>query len=103
MLAWNDIWSPTHFRLQPMLAEIAKDRKTVAMATLDYVQADTFEYRYNHDYLTRYGWTWSLGFFESLFRDDQIGQDERSPRVYVYLHSVCLFTSKCVCLHVCIC
>ncbi|XP_059169552.1 inactive polypeptide N-acetylgalactosaminyltransferase-like protein 5 [Physella acuta] len=67
--------------LQPMLTEIAKDRKTVAMATLDYVQADTFEYRYNHDYLTRYGWTWTLGFFESLFRDDQIGKDERSPRV----------------------
>ncbi|KAH9524900.1 Polypeptide N-acetylgalactosaminyltransferase 10 [Bulinus truncatus] len=66
--------------LPPLLAEIAKDRTVVAMATLDYIQPDTLEYKFYRDYLIRYGWNWRLGFYELYFRDDQIGPDPRQPR-----------------------
>ncbi|KAK7009295.1 polypeptide N-acetylgalactosaminyltransferase 1 [Biomphalaria glabrata] len=66
--------------LEPLLTEIAKNKTVVAMSTLDYVQRDSLEYKYNHDYLTRYGWDWRMVFFETLFREDQIGPDPRNPR-----------------------
>ncbi|CAL1547961.1 unnamed protein product, partial [Lymnaea stagnalis] len=66
--------------LEPLLTEIAKNSSVVAMATLDYVQPDTLYYKYNDNYLTRYGWNWRLIFFETFFRDDQVGGDPRKPR-----------------------
>ncbi|KAH9524895.1 Polypeptide N-acetylgalactosaminyltransferase 3 [Bulinus truncatus] len=66
--------------IQPLLTEISMDNTVVAMSTLDYVQRDTLEYKYNYDYLTRYGWNWRMVFFETFFRDDQIGPDPRKPR-----------------------
>ena len=67
-------------RLEPLLYEVSKDQKTVAMATLDYIENDTFMYKYNENYLTRYGWSWSLIFFETFFREDQIGPKTTDPR-----------------------
>ena len=70
-----------HFcRLQPLLTEIKKDRRTVPMSVLDYINQDTLEYRFNRGYLTRYGFDWRLVFFETFFRDDQIGPTPQSPR-----------------------
>lgn len=66
--------------LQPLLTEIKKDRKTVAMSVLDYVNKDTLEYGFNRGYLTRYGFDWRLVFFETFFRQDQIGPLPTSPR-----------------------
>ncbi|CAL1527728.1 unnamed protein product, partial [Lymnaea stagnalis] len=66
--------------LEPLLTEIAKNSSVVAMATLDYVQPNTLYYKYNDNYLTRYGWNWRLIFFETFFRDDQVGGDPRKPR-----------------------
>ncbi|XP_048733058.2 polypeptide N-acetylgalactosaminyltransferase 1-like [Ostrea edulis] len=70
----NDDW------LQPLLVEIKKDRKTVAMGVLDYVNAETLEYRYNDGYMTRYGFDWRMVFFETFFRQDQIGKTEGDTR-----------------------
>ncbi|KAL4228077.1 hypothetical protein ACF0H5_013512 [Mactra antiquata] len=67
--------------LQPLLAEIKHDRKTVAMGTLDYIQLDSMEYKYYHDYMTRYGFDWRLVFFETFFRNDQIGSTPEATRV----------------------
>ncbi|BFZ01203.1 hypothetical protein BsWGS_04242 [Bradybaena similaris] len=69
--------------LRPLLTEIKRERKIVAMATLDYIQRDTFEYRYNHNYLKRYGWDWRLVFFETRFREDQIGPRATEARLGV--------------------
>ncbi|XP_059169609.1 polypeptide N-acetylgalactosaminyltransferase 1-like [Physella acuta] len=66
--------------LPPLLNEIAKDGKVVAMATLDYINAKSFRYKFNDNYLTRYGWTWTMVFFETYFRPDQIGADHRTVR-----------------------
>ncbi|XP_059165152.1 inactive polypeptide N-acetylgalactosaminyltransferase-like protein 5 [Physella acuta] len=66
--------------LPPLLHEIAKDKTVVAMASLDYIQHDTFEYRYYKDFHVRYGWSWNMVFFERLFPDDLIGPDPRDPR-----------------------
>ncbi|KAK6179901.1 hypothetical protein SNE40_012152 [Patella caerulea] len=66
--------------LQPLLTEIKKDRKTVAMGVLDYINAGSLEYFYNRGYLTRYGFDWNMVFFETFFRQDQIGPKDYSPR-----------------------
>ncbi|ESP05405.1 hypothetical protein LOTGIDRAFT_103227 [Lottia gigantea] len=66
--------------IQPLLTEIKKNRKTVAMGVLDYVNRENFEYAYNNGYLTRYGFDWRLEFFETFFRPDQIGPEDFSPR-----------------------
>ena len=50
------------------------------MSVLDYINQDTLEYRFNRGYLTRYGFDWRLVFFETFFRDDQIGPAPQSPR-----------------------
>ena len=68
------------YRLEPMLHEISRERKIVAMATMDYIDKKTFQYQFNFNYLTRYVWDWSLIFFEGLFRDDQIGDKTTDPR-----------------------
>lgn len=70
----NDNW------LQPLLTEIKKDRRTVAMGVLDYVNAETLEYRFNDGYMTRYGFDWRMVFFETFFRQDQIGKTEADTR-----------------------
>lgn len=67
-------------RLQPLLTEIKKDRRTVAMGVLDYVNAETLEYRFNDGYMTRYGFDWRMVFFETFFRQDQIGKTEADTR-----------------------
>ncbi|XP_059169606.1 polypeptide N-acetylgalactosaminyltransferase 1-like [Physella acuta] len=69
--------------LPPLLTEVARDKKVVAMATLDYIKAETFQYEFNVNYLTRYAWTWTMVFFETFFRQDQIGADPRATRVGV--------------------
>ncbi|KAH9524897.1 Polypeptide N-acetylgalactosaminyltransferase 3 [Bulinus truncatus] len=66
--------------LQPLLNAIAKDRKIVAMASLDYINKDTLEYTFYKDHIIRYGWSWSLCFYEENFRWDQIGPYPRNPR-----------------------
>lgn len=66
--------------LQPLLTEIKINRKTVAMGVLDYINSETFEYRFNEGYMTRYGFDWRLVFFETFFRQDQIGPSEESTR-----------------------
>ncbi|CAC5387304.1 GALNT [Mytilus coruscus] len=66
--------------LQPLLTEVKKDRKTIAMGVLDYVNAESFEYRFNEGYMTRYGFDWRLVFFETFFRQDQIGATEEDVR-----------------------
>ena len=53
------------------------------MSVLDYINQDTLEYRFNRGYLTRYGFDWRLVFFETFFRDDQIGPTPQSPRPWV--------------------
>ncbi|RUS90036.1 hypothetical protein EGW08_002223, partial [Elysia chlorotica] len=66
--------------LEPLLFEVSNNRSTVAMATLDYIEPDTFLYHYNVNYLTRYGWSWNMIFFETFFRADQIGSKTTDPR-----------------------
>ncbi|XP_063447802.1 polypeptide N-acetylgalactosaminyltransferase 1-like [Mytilus trossulus] len=66
--------------LQPLLTEVKKDRKTIAMAVLDYVNAENFEYYFYESHLPRYGFEWKLGFFETFFRKDQIGATEEDAR-----------------------
>lgn len=66
--------------LQPLLTEVKKDRKTIAMGVLDYVNSETFEYRFNEGYMTRYGFDWRLVFFETFFRQDQVGATEEDVR-----------------------
>lgn len=66
--------------VQPLLTEIKQNRKTVAMGVLDYINSETFEYRFNEGYLTRYGFDWRLVFFETFFRQDQMGITEDAPR-----------------------
>jgi len=66
--------------LPPLLTEIARNRTVVAMSTLDYIQADTFQYKYNDNYLTRYVWDWRMVFFETFFRPEQIKPKTTSPR-----------------------
>ena len=59
-------------RLEPLLNEIVKNRQTVAMGQLDYINKYSFSYNYEHGYRTRYGFNWDLTFFETLFRPDQV-------------------------------
>lgn len=59
------------YRLQPLLVEIVKDRRTVAMGHLDYILPDTFEYSFTPGYRTRYGFDWRLVFFETFFLKSQ--------------------------------
>lgn len=67
--------------LQPLLVEVKKDRKTIAMGNLDYIQLDSMEYKYYLDYMTRYGFDWRLVFFETFFRNDQIGARPEDTRI----------------------
>nr|KAG5692701.1 hypothetical protein BaRGS_008564 [Batillaria attramentaria] len=57
--------------LQPLLVEIVKDRRTVAMGHLDYILPQTFEYSFTPGYRTRYGFDWRLIFFETYFLKSQ--------------------------------
>lgn len=68
------------FRLPPLLAEIKKDHKTVAMAQLDYINKNSFFYEFDIGYRTRYGFDWRLLFFETYFRKDNlVGKLETDP------------------------
>ncbi|XP_029646622.2 polypeptide N-acetylgalactosaminyltransferase 13-like [Octopus sinensis] len=58
--------------LQPLLVEIMKNRSTLAMGQLDYINRNTFKYEFNRDYKTRYGFNWDFKFFEQYFRPDQM-------------------------------
>ncbi|XP_052792360.1 polypeptide N-acetylgalactosaminyltransferase 14-like [Mya arenaria] len=70
----NENWLP------PLLSEVLKDRRTVAMAQLDYVNKDSLEYEFTDGYRTRYGFDWRLVFFETYFRDDHIeGTSDTDP------------------------
>jgi polypeptide N-acetylgalactosaminyltransferase len=74
------IHSSDHFRLPPLLAEIKKNPKTVAMAQLDYINKDTLEYEFQPGYRTRYGFDWRLLFFETYFRPDHLkGKSDSDP------------------------
>ena len=77
----NFNFPPHFFRLQPLLTEVKKDRKTIALGTLDYIQSNTLEYKFYEDYMTRYGFDWRLVFFETFFRKDQVGERPEDPRV----------------------
>ncbi|PVD36225.1 hypothetical protein C0Q70_03201 [Pomacea canaliculata] len=57
--------------LEPLLVEIQSNRQTLAMSTLDYINAHTFEYNYYRNRTVRYGFDWRLFFFELNFRSDQ--------------------------------
>ncbi|XP_064608426.1 polypeptide N-acetylgalactosaminyltransferase 1-like isoform X2 [Liolophura sinensis] len=68
--------------IQPLLAQIKKNRHTVAMGTLDYVHPETFHYRFYEDYMTRYGFDWKLTFFETFWRNAQLaGRQASEPRI----------------------
>ncbi|KAK3607870.1 hypothetical protein CHS0354_038300 [Potamilus streckersoni] len=67
-------------RLQPLLAEIKKDRKTVAMGVLDYIHQDSMEYIYREGHMIKYGFDWNLKFFETIFRKDEIGRTPEEIR-----------------------
>jgi len=63
-----------------LLAEIKKNRKTVAMAQLDYINKDSFFYEFDKGYRTRYGFDWKLMFFETYFRADHLnGKTDTDP------------------------
>ncbi|XP_076442850.1 polypeptide N-acetylgalactosaminyltransferase 13-like [Babylonia areolata] len=66
--------------LQPLLTEIRKDSRTVPMAVLDYVDRLTLEYKFRESEVIRYGFNWQLIFFETYFRNDQIGPRTESAR-----------------------
>lgn len=57
--------------LQPLLMEIKKDPKTIAMGHLDYILPDTFQYSFTPGYRSRYGFDWRLIFFETEFLKSQ--------------------------------
>ncbi|GFS18670.1 polypeptide N-acetylgalactosaminyltransferase [Elysia marginata] len=57
--------------LQPLLKEIVNKKETLALAQLDYIDKDTFEYIFYPGYRTRYGFRWNMQFFETYFRPDQ--------------------------------
>ncbi|OWF52822.1 polypeptide N-acetylgalactosaminyltransferase 1-like [Mizuhopecten yessoensis] len=57
---------------QPLLQQILADDRTIAMAQLDYVERNSFKYRFTKGYRTRYGFDWRLQFFETEFRKDQL-------------------------------
>ncbi|GFO11148.1 polypeptide n-acetylgalactosaminyltransferase [Plakobranchus ocellatus] len=58
--------------LQPLLNEIVKKRETLALAQLDYIDKNTFQYNFYPGYRTRYGFRWDMQFFETYFRPDQV-------------------------------
>ncbi|XP_059169601.1 polypeptide N-acetylgalactosaminyltransferase 1-like [Physella acuta] len=78
--------------LQPLLSEITKDRRVVAMSTLDYIHKETFKYRYTSD--VYYGWDWSLLFFERKFRADQTAGDLTRPVNGVTMVGSCFAVDK---------
>ncbi|XP_005094680.1 inactive polypeptide N-acetylgalactosaminyltransferase-like protein 5 [Aplysia californica] len=66
--------------LEPLLNEIVKNRQTIAMGQLDYINHDTFTYDFYEGYRTRYGFRWDMQFFETFFRPDQLkGKKETDP------------------------
>lgn len=63
-----------------MLSEIVKNKKTIAMGQLDYINKESFYYKFYQGYRTRYGFRWDMQFFETYFRPDQlIGKKETDP------------------------
>ncbi|XP_014784702.1 polypeptide N-acetylgalactosaminyltransferase 13 [Octopus bimaculoides] len=58
--------------LQPLLVEIMKNRSTLAMGQLDYIDRNTFKYEFDRDYKPRYGFNWNFVFYETYFRPDQM-------------------------------
>ncbi|KAK3603109.1 hypothetical protein CHS0354_027893 [Potamilus streckersoni] len=58
--------------LEPLLFEIQKDRKTVPMAQLDYINRGNFVYEFEAGYRTKYGFDWRLVFFETYFSAIQL-------------------------------
>ncbi|XP_076465312.1 polypeptide N-acetylgalactosaminyltransferase 13-like isoform X2 [Babylonia areolata] len=65
--------------LEPLLAQIQSDRKSMALGILDYINANTLAYTWK-DYILRYGFDWRLLFFETYFRRDQYGADDSTPK-----------------------
>ncbi|RUS84775.1 hypothetical protein EGW08_007459, partial [Elysia chlorotica] len=66
--------------LQPLLTEIVKKREILALAQLDYIDKDTFNYNFYPGYRTRYGFRWDMQFFETYFRPDQTaGKADTDP------------------------
>ncbi|KAL3867308.1 hypothetical protein ACJMK2_044522 [Sinanodonta woodiana] len=66
--------------LEPLLAEIQKDRRTVPMAQLDYINRGNFVYEFEAGYRTKYGFDWRLVFFETYFSAMQLkGKSETDP------------------------
>ncbi|XP_060566861.1 polypeptide N-acetylgalactosaminyltransferase 11-like [Ruditapes philippinarum] len=70
----NENWLP------PLLTEIKKNPKTVAMTQLDYINKDSLSYDFDVGYRTRYGFDWRLLFFETFFRADTLdGKTDTDP------------------------
>ncbi|XP_071096968.1 polypeptide N-acetylgalactosaminyltransferase 13-like [Haliotis cracherodii] len=66
--------------LPPLLNEIRKNNKTLAMSVLDKVDARTLQYNVAEDNVMRYGFQWKLGFYGLGFRPEQLGEQRHSPR-----------------------
>lgn len=58
--------------VEPLLVELLKNRKTVAVGHLDYIDAVSLRYDFDSGYKTRYGFDWRLIFFETFFRKDHL-------------------------------
>ena len=52
------------------------------MSLLDYVERDTMEYKFQ-DHVMKYGFDWRMVFFQTHFREDQIGRSKEDIRKYV--------------------
>ncbi|KAK3581788.1 hypothetical protein CHS0354_027256 [Potamilus streckersoni] len=50
------------------------------MAVLDDIQRDSFQYIFNKNDMPKYGFDWSLMFFETSFRKDEIGDHQEDIR-----------------------
>ncbi|KAH3815011.1 hypothetical protein DPMN_143530 [Dreissena polymorpha] len=42
------------------------------MTQLDYIKRDSLAYEYTNGYKTRYGFDWTMTFFETYFRADHL-------------------------------
>ncbi|XP_041375854.1 inactive polypeptide N-acetylgalactosaminyltransferase-like protein 5 [Gigantopelta aegis] len=71
--------------LQPLLTLIKQDRKTIALGTLDYINAESFEYAWYRGHVLRYGFDWRMVFFETFFRPDNFGPDIETPKKAVVM------------------
>jgi len=61
-----------HNWLRPLLREIKQDPHVVAMAQLDYIDANTLAYTSTGHPPSRFGFDWPLNFFDLNFRPDQL-------------------------------